>query len=381
MSCFRRFGFTLFASFCWVLCGNPAPAATELLLGSDVGQPSRVQKAASDVYILGPGDQLELSFLGPAYTKLGGSFDIINDGTSSLPLLGSVQLDGLTLNQAKQWLESLYAAPLRRPALSLRLLKPRPMQVSVVGDVRNPGLYLLTPGGELSAVQGIGGAGQGGSPSSIPGLPTLVTALQKAGGLSLTANLSDIRIRRRIPGNSTQLRETSINLISLLDTGDKRQNPFLFDGDTIVVSSAPVPAADRVLEVAAANLSPQTITVNVIGELKSPGRIQLPAGTPLIQAVLAAGGPIPMRASKSNVELVRINRNGTALLRRYSLDYSLGVSGPLNPPLRNGDTVIVNRSGFAAVTDSLNALSAPLSVITNAFGVLAIVDNYNNNNK
>jgi polysaccharide export outer membrane protein len=381
MSFLRRFSFTVLASLSWYLSGYSAPAAADLLPVTGVNKSMQVQKTATDIYILGPGDQLELSFLGPAYSKLGGSFDILNDGTSSLPLLGAVQLDGLTLNQAKQWLESLYAAPLRRPALSLRLLKPRPMQVSVVGEVRNPGLYLLTPGGELSAVQGIGGGGQGNTSSSIPGLPTLVTALQKAGGLSLTANLADVRIRRRIPGNSTQLRETSINLISLLDTGDKRQNPFLFDGDTIVVSSAPVPAADRVLDVAAANLSPQTITVNVIGELKSPGRIQLPAGTPLVQAVLAAGGPIPMRASKSNVELVRINRNGTAVLRRYNLDYNLGVSGSLNPPLRNGDTIIVNRNGFAAVTDSLNALSSPLGVITNAFGVLAIIDSYNNDNK
>jgi polysaccharide export outer membrane protein len=381
MSFLRRFSFTVLASLSWYLSGYSAPAAADLLPVTGVNKSMQVQKTATDIYILGPGDQLELSFLGPAYSKLGGSFDILNDGTSSLPLLGAVQLDGLTLNQAKQWLESLYAAPLRRPALSLRLLKPRPMQVSVVGEVRNPGLYLLTPGGELSAVQGIGGGGQGNTSSSIPGLPTLVTALQKAGGLSLTANLADVRIRRRIPGNSTQLRETSINLISLLDTGDKRQNPFLFDGDTIVVSSAPVPPADRVLDVAAANLSPQTITVNVIGELKSPGRIQLPAGTPLVQAVLAAGGPIPMRASKSNVELVRINRNGTAVLRRYNLDYNLGVSGSLNPPLRNGDTIIVNRNGFAAVTDSLNALSSPLGVITNAFGVLAIIDSYNNDNK
>ncbi len=333
---------------------------------------ARESGADVDVYVLGPGDQLDLNFLGPAYAKLGGIFEILNDGTSSLPLLGSVQLDGLTLNQAKSWLERLYATPLRRPALSLRLLKPRPMQISIVGEVRNPGLYLLTPGGEVSAVQG--------QAASIPGLPTLVTALQKAGGLTLTANLNDVRLRRRIPGDSTQLRETSLSLLSLLEKGDKRQNPFLFDGDTIVVGTAPVAAPDRVLEIAAANLSPQTITVNVIGELKSPGRLQLPAGTPLVQAVLAAGGPIPMRGSKSNVELVRVNRNGSAVLRRFVLNYGLGVSGPLNPPLRDGDTVVVNRTGFAAATDALNAISAPLSVITNAFGVLAIIDNYNNNN-
>ena len=334
----------------------------------------------ADVYVLGPGDQLDLTFLGPAYAKLSGSFDILNDGTSSLPLLGSVQLDGLTINQAKRWLERLYSSPLKRPSLSLRLLRPRPMQVSIVGEVRNPGLYLLTPGGEVSAVQGVGGGGGGNQQITIPGLPTLVTALQKAGGLTLIANLGDVRLRRRIPGDTTQLRETRLNLLALLDQGDKRQNPFLFDGDTIVVSAAPEAPPDRVLEIAAANLAPQTITVNLVGELKNAGRMELPAGTPLIQAVLAAGGPSPMRASTGNVELVRVNRNGTAVVRRFALDYRLGVSGPFNPPLRNGDTVVVNRNGFAVVSDALNAFTQPLQAVTNVVNVLAIIDNYNNRN-
>jgi len=385
----RLYGFIASAINITAISLSTVLAAPECLAQSKPGaaprpapvDPPSQSSRDSDVYVLGPGDQLDLVFLGPAYNKLSGSFDILNDGTSSLPLLGSVQLDGLTINQAKIWLERLYSSPLKRPALSLRLLRPRPMQVSIVGEVRNPGLYLLTPGGEVSAVRGVGGGGSGNQQSTIPGLPTLVTALQKAGGLTLTANLGDVRLRRRIPGDATQLRETRLNLLALLDQGDKRQNPYLFDGDTIVVSAAPEAPPDRVLEIAAANLAPQTITVNLIGELKSPGRIDLPAGTPLIQAVLAAGGPSTMRASTSNVELVRVNRNGTAVVRRFALDYRLGVSGPFNPPLRNGDTIVVNRNGFAVATDVLNAFSQPLQAVTNVVNVLAIIDNYNNRNK
>ena len=140
------------------------------------------------------------------------------------------------------------------------------------------------------------------------------------------------------------------------------------------------PPPGRLLDIAAANLAPQTITVKLVGELKTPGRIELPAGTPLIQAVLAAGGPSPMRASTSNVELVRVNRNGTAVVRRFNLDYRLGVSGPFNPPLRNGDTVMVNRNGFAVASDVLNALTLPLQAATNVVNVLAIIEHYNNRN-
>lgn len=324
-----------------------------------------------DAYILGSGDRLELSFLSATYASLGGTFELLNDGSTSLPMVGSVVLDGLTVNQANRWLTSLYRRYLRQPELNLRVAQPRPLQVSIVGQVEAPGLYLLSPGGEGSAVEG--------KEKTIPGLPTVVSAIQKAGGITLNANLSDVRLQRRLPGDRSQLRETQLNLAALLQKGDKRQNPFLFDGDTIVIGRAPSPPADEVLELAAANLSPETINVNVVGEVKSPGRLALRAGTPLIQAVLSAGGPTAMRANRNNVELVRINRDGSATLRRYALDYKQGVSGPRNPPLREGDSVIVNRSVLASGSDALNAVSQPITGLVNILALLRILQDYNNN--
>ncbi|MFN9610792.1 MAG: polysaccharide biosynthesis/export family protein [bacterium] len=335
-----------------------------------------------NAYILGAGDQLEISFLSPAYASLGGRFSLLNDGSASLPMVGSVVLDGLTLNQASRWLTSLYRPYLRRPELTLRVAVPRPMQVSVVGEVENPGLYLLSPTGEASQVEG-DTRGTTAQQLSIPGLPTVVSLIQKAGGITLNANLSDVRLRRRIPGDSNQLREVELNLVALLQQGDKRQNPFLFDGDTLLISRAPAPPPDEVLELAATNLSPQSIQVNVVGEVKSPGRISLRAGTPLIQGILAAGGPNQLRANRGNVELVRINRNGTATLRRYALDLSQGVSGPRNPPLRDGDSVIVNRSVLATGADAITALTSPLTGLVNVLALVRILqdigDNNNNN--
>ena len=325
-----------------------------------------------DAYILGAGDQLQLSFLSTSNANLGGSFQLLNDGSTTLPMIGSVVLEGLTLNQANRWLVGLYRRYLRQPELTLRVLQPRPLQVSVVGQVENPGLYLLNPGGEGSNVEG--------KEKTIPGLPTVVSAIQKAGGITLNANLSDVRLQRRLPGVSSQLRETQLNLVALLQQGDKRQNPFLFDGDTIVIARAPAPPPEEVLELAAANLSPNSINVNVVGEVKNPGRIQLRAGTPLIQAVLSAGGPTAMRANRNNVELVRINRDGTATLRRYAIDYKQGVSGPRNPPLREGDSVIVNRSVLAAGSDALGAVSQPISGLVNILALVRILQDTTNNN-
>ena len=339
------------------------------------------EAAPADQYILGPGDRLELSFLAPAHRSLGGAFTLLADGSANLPLLGTVVFEGLTIAQANVWLQQLYGRTLRRPDLNLRLVGSRPLQVSVVGEVDNPGIYVLSPSGESSAVEGFGTGGGGlGGGGAIPGLPTLVTAIQKAGGLTLNANLADVRLQRRVPGGDpSQLKETSLSLLALLQQGDKRQNPFLFDGDTIVISRAPAPPPDEVLEIAAANLSPQQIRVNVVGEVKNPGTVALRAGTPLVQAVMAAGGPVTFRTDKSNIELIRLFRNGSVALRRFQLNYSLSVSGPFNPPLRDGDTIVVNRSGFARTTDALSAVSQPLNSLVGLIGIFSIIQNWNVN--
>jgi polysaccharide export outer membrane protein len=322
-----------------------------------------------DAYILGPGDQLQLILLDPGAKDLGGAFDILNDGSASLALVGNVVLEGLTVTQASRWLESLYKRYLLRPELNLRVLRSRPLQVSVVGEVESPGLYSLTTN-EVSQTEG-------GPASTIIGLPTLVTAIQKAGGLTLNADLNNVSLQRRLPGNSQQLRQTQINLVALLKLGDKNQNPFLFDGDTIVVGKAVTPDQD-VMELAAANLSPQSIQVNVVGEVVQPGRLQLRANTPLVQAILAAGGPKTFRAKRGQVELVRINRNGTATRDLFSIDYSQGVSGARNPPLRDGDTVVVNRSTYAVATDALQAVTTPVSALVNAWGLVRLIQDQNN---
>lgn len=323
---------------------------------------------AQNAYIIGPGDQLQLTLLDPGVSNLGGSFEILNDGSASLALLGSVVLEGLTVNQATDWLQSLYGRYLVRPDLNLRVIRPRPIQVSLVGEVEHPGLYSLT-NSEVSQTEG--------ATTSISGLPTLVTAIQKAGGLTLNADLTNVLLQRRLPGDSQQLRQTEINLAMLLKSGDKYQNPFLFDGDTIVVGRAINPDRE-VMELAATNLSPQSIQVNVVGEVERPGPVSLAANTPLVQAILAAGGPKSWRANRGNVELVRINRNGSATREVLSINYSQGVSGVSNPPLKDGDTVVVNRSAYAVATDALGAVATPVSQLVNIWALVDLIQNSRN---
>ena len=318
-----------------------------------------------DAYILGSGDGLSLRFL--AVEDLSGPLEILNDGTASLPLLGSVMLSGLTLSQASLWLETLYKNQLQRPDLLLSVVRPRPLRIAVVGEVERPGLYTLTTS-EASTTQ---------ASVSISGPPTLVDAIQKAGGITSMANLQRVVVQRRLPGADSRFKRTRVDLLALVRDGDQLQNPLLFDGDTIKLERVAQEDASNSAKLAVTTLAPTQITVNVIGEVKSPGRLQVPASTPLMQAILAAGGVETWRAKTSQLELVRINRNGSAMRRQYRLDYNQGVSTASNPPLVDGDTVIVNRSRYAISADAIGAVSQPLSGLVNVLTLFRLLDSNN----
>jgi polysaccharide biosynthesis/export protein len=341
--------------------GSTAGAAQQLGVMRTGGDPAvQPELLQEDVYIIGPGDGLSLRFL--VESSLSGPVDVLNDGTVSLPLLGNVRLAGLTVAQASLWLQGLYQRQLLRPDLQLSVSRPRPLRVAVVGEVERPGVYTLTTAEQSQSEAAV----------QITGLPTLVDAIQKAGGLAAQADLRQVVLQRRLPGDKPLFKRARVNLLTLVREGDLQQNPLLFDGDTIRVLKAEE-AVVEAIEVASTTLSPPTITVNVVGEVKAPGRIQLPANTPLVQAVLAAGGPEAWRASTGNVELLRINRSGTATRERFRLNYDQGVSTQKNPPLRDGDTVVVNRSSLARTSDAIGAVATPLSGLVNVWALVDLI--------
>ena len=306
--------------------------------------------AQKDVYIIGPGDVLDLKLFDAA--ELSGPLTVLNDGTVPLPLVGSVRLSGLSLQQATSSVKQLMSSELLRPDLQLQVVRPRPIRVALVGQVERPGIYSLT-NNEV-------GQTEGGPASRLSGLPTVVDAIQKAGGITQKANLRNVLLQRRLPSTDGELiyKQAQLDLLNLVLDGNQSQNPFLFDGDTIRITQAEETPIEA-MELAAVNLSPQLISVYVIGEVNNPGRVELPANTPLVQAVLAAGGP-NFRANTRNIELLRINRNGSASLQRYKMDLNQAASNDKNPPLRDGDSVILNRSQLAKAGDAINTLGQPL---------------------
>lgn len=327
---------------------------------------SSLPSVYSDLYTLGPGDQLQLSFLDPSAREVGGPVAILPDGTSTLALLGSVQLTGLTLGQASRWLTSLYARYLVRPQLVLSLTAARPVQVSVLGEVGRPGLYSFGGGGAGSGPATATGGGGGGVGGGIGSLTTPVSAIQAAGGITLNADIRRV-VLRRLAGPGGAEKQTVLDLAQLLQVGNQRMNPILFDGDTLIVTRAEKPLPSEVIQIGISNLSPAAINVTVLGEVKTPGTIAVPANTPLQEVLMRAGGPTPWRSNKSRIELVRLNRNGTTTTEIFDYQPGKSISQGFNPPLRDRDTVIVRRSIYGKTVDLVNELIAPLTSIVNTF--------------
>lgn len=247
----------------------------------------------------------------------------------------------------------------------------KPINIAIVGEVSRPGPYAITGGGEGTggATGAITGAATGvsaGGGAAASALPTVTKAIQVAGGITALANVRGITIRR-----TTRLgerKDINVNLWELLRAGDASQDVILQEGDTITIPTATAFDPAESTQLAGASFAPNTIVVNVVGEVSRPGAIPVPPNTPLNQAVLAAGG-FNVRARKRSVDLIRLNPNGSVEKREVDVDLAQGINEKGNPTLRNNDVVVVRRSTLAAVGDTLGTVLNPVGSFLNIFSI------------
>jgi polysaccharide export outer membrane protein len=301
-------------------------------------------------YVLGPGDLIRVDifnvpeFSGPD----NGVHEVLIDGTLSLPMVGILEVRGLTLEQTRQVLVAQYSRLLTRPPyLTVTLLSSRPVRIAVSGEVNRPGTY-------TTAVETQADGGE-------PGGPTLTSAIQEAGGITQQADVRSVEIRR--PRRNAPDAVMTANLWELISTGDMEQDVRLRDGDVVYIPTATNLSPGDSIAIADANFSPTAIPVQVVGEVKSPGTVQVPANTTLNQAILAAGGFSDSRAETSTVELVRLNSDGTVDRRSLEVDLSVAANEETNPILRPNDVVMVDRNAVARTGDTLGLILSPITAV------------------
>ena len=317
--------------------------------------------AASDVavmsqYLLGSGDQIQVSvFNAEDYS---GDFTVLAGGALNMPLTGEVIVEGLTLQQASERIAANLSTYVRRPRVTISLLAARPLRVAVSGEVNRPGAYTVTgnPDGEAAAVE----------------RPTLTQVISQAGGITQSADIRRIVIQRQVPVGAAGGRQDTIvevDLWRLLQDGQLDADLALQHGDNIIIPEAIALSPSESTELASASFSPESITVNVVGEVESPGAVELPANAPLNQAILTAGG-FNRRAKKSTVALIRLNDNGSVTQQEIDVDLAAGLNPENNPALRPNDTVVIGTNGLNRVTDTLGTVLSP---INSGFGLFRLL--------
>lgn len=330
-----------------VAIAQPAPSLAQSIQPQYTpytGSISPQRQPDLEPYILGAGDAIQIDIFDvPEFSGSNGQYTVLVDGSLNLPWVGKVPVQGLDLEQAADILSQRYSRFINDPLITVTLLTPRPLRVGIVGEVNRPGVYTVS------------------ADTSDTRRYTVTQAIQTAGGITQLANVRSIEVRRPQPGG----REASIpiDLWSFLETGDLSEDLVLRDGDTLIIPEVAALTPEEATQLASTSFSPESINVNVVGEVVSPGQMAVLPNATLNQAILAAGGFDNRRARRGDVQLIRLNPDGTVTKRTIPVDFAEGISEENNPSLRNNDIIVVGRSGIASTTDFLDTLLTPVTSV------------------
>lgn len=298
---------------------------------------------------LKPGDVIDINVLG--FEDLSGQQQISSTGTIQLPLGGPIFLGGFTPIEAMTTIKAALGPFVRRPQVSVDLVSASPLRVSISGEVLRPGPRLLAPINAADQTQ------------RRP--PTLSTALVESGGITPSADLRNVVIRRAVPTRSASAAvpygEFRVNLWDAISRGDLQSDPRIFDGDEIIVPTASVADIDQ-RTLLSSTVAPSQITVQVAGEVNTPGQLVVSPMVGVSGAVAAAGGPTP-DADTDEVTLLRMMPDG----RVEQLAYAFGEA---SEPLVEGDVVYVepsSRGNVGTVFDFVGRVLNPFSALFNLF--------------
>jgi polysaccharide export outer membrane protein len=240
-------------------------------------------------YRLGPGDGIKITVFQNADLSL--ETRVSESGAITYPLIGTVQIGGLTLSAAEQVIAGALKKGgfIQQPQVTVNLLAFRGNQVSVLGHVARAGRYPL----ETSQLR-------------------LSDMLATAGGISPDG--ADFVIVTGIRDGQPFRKEVDIPGMFL--DGKRQQDDILVaGGDVIYVQRQP--------------------KFYIYGEVKSPAGFRIERNMTIRQALALSGGPTS-KSSERHLSVYRRNAGGT--IERITPD--------LNAPVQPDDVLYVRESLF-----------------------------------
>jgi len=216
-------------------------------------------------YRIGAKDLLEISVFG--LDEMSQTVRVSEKGKITLPLLGEIEVEGLTKARLEKKLSQLLEEKyLQNPQVTVFIKEYQSKRVFMLGAVEKPGPYELL------------------------GNQTLLQFISQAGGLTSDVGDEIIIFRQLHDGSNKSLR---IPIDDLILEGDTSLNIALEPNDIVNIP------ADKV------------IFIYVFGQVKKPGVLEVKkSNTPTLLRAIAQAGGFSDRASKSGVIINRVGQNG-----------------------------------------------------------------------
>jgi polysaccharide export outer membrane protein len=214
--------------------------------------------AKPEDYRLGAGDLLKIAVFD--HDELGVDARISQSGNITFPLIGQIQVAGLSTRDAELLLARrlIEGGFVKQPQVSVLVSEYQSQKVSVMGQVAKPGQYPLDASKKV------------------------LDALALAGGVLNDTAADDVTLVRADGSRIV------IDLQKLFD-GDPAVNLVVQDGDTVFVAHAP--------------------QFYIYGQVQRPGQYKLVRNTSISQAISIGGGLTP-RGTQRGAVVKRVDAKG-----------------------------------------------------------------------
>jgi polysaccharide export outer membrane protein len=186
--------------------GAVQPAGEEAAIQAQI---SSIYQNFVGTYRLGPGDVISIHIDKHQEDSLERAV-VSPGGEVYYPLLGTLAVAGKTIPQLQVLFTTSISEFIREPRVAVNLLEANSTKIGVLGDVRAPGVVVMTrPMRVLDAIAAVGGVAE-------------------------TGNSSNVSLLRHYEDGRIQL--LSVNIKNVLKgKGGPEDNPYLRAGDTIIV--------------------------------------------------------------------------------------------------------------------------------------------------
>jgi len=382
-----------FSSFLFLLILVSNPIFSSETVNSNKIQSNILNKSYFKIikensYIIGPGDSLEVR-VSRNYSELDALTNIDGDGTISLPLVGRIYVKGLTISELTKLLNESYEEYINYPEVEIKVSIHRPVKVFVKGEVNDPGLYTLKGSlrsntkfnNELNEnIEIYDSLNTFDLPKSERSFnpkfnnlsyyfPTVYDAIRASGGITQYSDLSSIKvIRLNSISNGGGKKITTLNFKDIFEGTSMDQNIRVYDGDIINISSSSNPDKTLVGSAIKTNLNPKYINVLVTGRVMSPGKITIGKSSTLNDAVEIAGS----KTLKGPIRYITYAKDGTLENRKIKFKRNRKRGSYSNPFLKNGDIVIVGKSGLNVTTELIKEITDPLQGIYSTYRLIEL---------